>query len=130
MNLYEWTKQYIRFQDSVRKQIVNIKETAQGYQVEEKTTQKEYNVYPKLAEYEFIPTKNKLYIITANNKTNLQYLIKNWKKTLESPQLTILFVNPKTNEKWHVQPIHHQKISEKLEPSLSVLFENCSTYTE
>lgn len=121
MKLDEWTQHYIKFQDCMKKQIRTLEKKENSFFVEEKTTSKEYRVQEQLSLEQLESTQEKLIIITLNTKENLSRLITAWKEVVQHEHLSFLFVNITTNEKWHVHPLHHAKISENTEKSLHVL---------
>ena len=104
----------------MKKQIVSLKDTSEGFVVEEKKGKKIYLVQEKLEAN--TPQQEKTYIITFNTKENLVQLKNAWDHYVTQQQLTIYFVNTHTNEKWHVQPYFHAKITENIHKSLDVLF--------
>ena len=120
MQLREWTQHYIKFQDCMKKQIRTLTETESGFIVEEKKGKKKYIVQEVLA---LDPSmKDKTFVVTLNTKENIAHLKQHWDEVASNQQLTIYFVNPNTNEKWHVQPYFHSKITEDIPKSLDVLF--------
>ena len=129
MDLYEWTKHFIKYKDVIAKKIKNIKFLDTTIHVEEKSgTKKIYLIYENLEEG--IKASSKLkeekgIIVTLNTRTNVNTLSNKWKEILKKEQdITILFAHPGTNEKWMIHPETHSKINEeeKLNESLEVLF--------
>lgn len=129
MNLYDWTKQYILFKDTLIKKIKKIDCLEKSILVEEKIIKKEYYVVEKLENHnlqnkEIKQTKEKKIIISVlNTKSNIDYLIEKWAFFSEN-EITIMFAHPGTNEKWIIHPKTHNKIveKEKLKSSIKVLF--------
>jgi len=133
MDLYEWTEEYIRFRDVIRKKIVDIKKQNRSILVKEKEKENPYLIEEdlleginKLSDFE---KKKSIIIVTLNKEKNLDVLIKNWDNLLEFEDLTVLFSHPGTNEKWSVHLKSHDKISEKkhLKEGLKILFESITT---
>lgn len=131
MDLYEWTKHFIKYKDVIARRIKTIKFLDTSIHVEEKekfnNTKKIYLVYENLEEG--IQASSKLkdekgIIVCLNTKINKNILIKNWKKLLKMKDITILFAHPGTNEKWMIHPKTHSKINEaeKLNESIEILF--------
>ena len=129
MDLYEWTKHFIKYKDVISRRIKTTKFLDTTIHIEEKTgIKKIYLVYENLEEG--IKASSKLkdekgIIVTLNTKTNVDVLRDNWKEILKKDQdITILFAHPGTNEKWMIHPETHAKINEerKLNESLDVLF--------
>lgn len=59
-----------------------------------------------------VNASDKTTIATLNTKENVEFLANNWDDFLH-PQLSILFMNPQTQEQWKVIPYSHNKIAEK-----------------
>jgi hypothetical protein len=108
----------------MKKQIVSCTPLQKGFFVEEKKETKEYLVLPVLEKLSFEKKTDRKYVVTFNNEQNVSYVIQHWKELVADASLTFLFVNTKTNEKWHLHPSQHQKISEDITKSLHILLES------
>ncbi len=126
MNLKEWTKEFIRFKDCMKRQIITLEETEKGFLVEEKKEVKHYLVQEDLTLPE--ERSEKTFIMTMHTKENVQVLKDQWEVFAKEKTLTIYFVNIKTNEKWHIQPYIHAKITEDIEKSIDILSEQIQVY--
>ena len=51
-------------------------------------------------------------LITRNTKENVLELAKHWHDFAKNPGLKILFVNPKVNMKWFINPHLHEKVAD------------------
>ena len=113
MNLKDWTKHHLKFKDCFKKQIIEINELDESLIVHEKKEDKIYFINEKLDENIINKkTEKKKYIVTLNTKANVEKLIKEWTQ-VENVDLTIIFVNIKTNENWLINTKLHSKIAEK-----------------
>jgi len=117
MDLYEWTREYIRFKDIIQKRIKKLEEKESIILVEEKNKTKTYIIVEKLNEgvekLNKHDKKEHLIITTLNTENNSKELISSWDELLKYEDLTIIFCHPGTNEKWLIHPKSHDKISEK-----------------
>lgn len=62
-------------------------------------------------------------IACLNTKRNVEFLVNHWEDFLQ-PKLSILFVNPNTQEQWKLMPVAHNSVAEpkKLKSGLLSLF--------
>ena len=113
MNLKDWTKHHLKFKDCFKKQIIEIKELDNSLIVHEKKEDKIYLISEELTE-DLInkKTDNKKYVVILNTEANVETLIKKW-NYVENKDLTIIFVNNKTNENWLINTQLHSKIADK-----------------
>lgn len=133
MNLYEWTKEFIKYKDVIFKRIKTIKFLDTTIHVEEKNgTKKIYfvceNIQDGLAQIDTLKDEKGI-ITTLNTSKNVSVLIKEWDSLLKNKKdVTILFSHPGTNEEWMIHPKTHAKISEKekLSESINILFNSIS----
>ena len=130
MDLYEWTREYIRFRDVLRREIKSTTEGDRSIIVTEKKKEKTYIIEEKLSdginEIKKHDKKEHLIITTLNTENNSKELISSWDELLKYEDLTIIFCHPGTNEKWLIHPKSHDKISEKkqLKESVRTLLES------
>ncbi len=52
-------------------------------------------------------------IVCLNTKANVDTLIRSWEEFSKPDNLTMVFANPETNEKWLLKPHHHDKVADK-----------------
>jgi ABC-type uncharacterized transport system substrate-binding protein len=129
MDLDEWSTHYIKFKDCMKKNILEIKQEKHTIIVTEKNRTIHYHMHNTLKEgIEQLNQKQPEVIITYNSKNNLQTLIDMWRSIQNNKELTIIFANTKTNQKWLIHPYTHSNISEdkKLKEGLKTLFESIS----
>lgn len=135
-----WAINYEQNRDIILKKIKNIEKNADGYNLKISYNEKEkfILVMPSLVNAEEIRFRLKegriVTIITINSEQNLDFIADNWKWLIDSPQLTIMFINPFSliDDKWIIRPYIHNKISENgaLEKGLKTMFETVAPITE
>ncbi|MEA3514515.1 MAG: hypothetical protein U9R34_03505 [Nanoarchaeota archaeon] len=135
-----WAINYEQNRDIILKKIKNIEKNADGYNLKISYNEKEkfILVMPSLANAEEIRFRLKegrsMTIITINSEQNLDFIADNWKWLIDSPGLTIMFINPFSliDDKWIIRPYIHNKISESgvLEKGLKTMFETVAPITE
>ena len=82
------TSEHLIFRHKDHDHIVIVSEELQEIEISEKTT-----------------------IACLNTKKNVEFLAANWEKFLQ-PKLSILFMNPNTQEQWKVMPVAHNSVAE------------------
>jgi len=138
--LVGWAISYEKNRDIILKNIINIERDVDRYnlKISYKENEKFILVMPFLANAEEIRFRLKegrsVTIITLNSKQNLDFLTDNWKLLIDSPELTIIFINPfsMAEERWIIRPYIHNKISENgvLKKGLKTMFESVESITE
>lgn len=133
--LKEWTIQYVKNKDIVRRDIVSFNENTPDADifVEFKERKHTFFIEPLLKDSEQIlkrieDAKTKLEakystIVMLNSKENLKVVKNIWEKLAADPGISLYFVNPLSamQKIWIVYPSTHNKISDK--STLGVLFE-------
>lgn len=114
MDLFEWTKEYVKFKDMLKKKIVNMIFDENKLIVEEKDNKKiTYFIHENIVDCfkEIENKKNEDFVLVClNTYDNVEFVEKNWNKLIEYEKLVIIFTNPKTNIKWLLKPHIHNKI--------------------
>lgn len=113
MQLIDWLGHYVKFKDSMKKQIVETTTEQNQLHVKEKQGEKTYFVHQEL---EALINKNadhKTYFVCLNNKKNIQTLLTHWEELITKKELTILFAHPDSNNVWLINPAVHNSITEK-----------------
>ncbi|MFP4119263.1 MAG: hypothetical protein ACLFTH_04380 [Candidatus Woesearchaeota archaeon] len=115
MKLNEWAVHHIRFKDSMRRKIKDLQVTDHHIKVIEKHELKDYYVNENLSNAleNIQDVKHKQFIITTNNRENVQTLLKNWDELTTYRNLNIIFANVKENRSWHINPATHHFIADK-----------------
>ncbi len=123
----EWFLNYIRHRDIVEKTIINIKESKDKIFIEYKNKTTKVIIMPLVngvdGLLEELNASEEVTLVTLNNKKNLRSIIGVWEKLSAYSKFRIMFVNPKENEKWIINPYTHSKISPNIEKGLKGLFE-------
>lgn len=138
MDLVSWAQIYLKHQDLLRKEIVSIEkqETKDEKKllITKKKTQEVWLVADTLKSLQLndksTEEKNKITgIITYNTKENFSSLLTLWNALCET-HYKLIFANPKTNERWVLVPLHHNKIAdeESFQLGLESMFSSISEY--
>jgi hypothetical protein len=70
-------------------------------------------VMQKFAELENTHKPSKLSLVLYNNSENIDLVVKGWDELIKKNNLSILFVNPHTNNKWSLNPHFHNRIADR-----------------
>lgn len=128
MKLNEWAVHHIRFKDSMKKQIKELKASKDHIEVIEKKETKEYYVTEDInkALDKVSDDQHKQIIITTNTLENVKALIKRWNEVIDKKHVSLIFANTKQNLSWHANPKSHDFVTEKgkLKDSLMSLHES------
>jgi fructose-1-phosphate kinase PfkB-like protein len=124
MNLHEWTKQYVKFKDAMKKLITSVEEKEDRIIVHQKTTDLTYVLQPTLTS----PEENTI-TVCFNSKENIEFIIKKF-DTLKTKQVTFILVNLDANEKWLLHPKTHANITEpeSVAQGLKTLYSSVGEY--
>ena len=129
MDLKEWCIHYIKFKDAMKRAIVSIEETDKEITVTEKTRTVRYFVDPQLEHSFGFIDKEISVVVCCNTKENVEKVVKTWDLLMSLQNLTIIFVNITTNDKWLLHPsTHHNVVDGALEQGLLSLYENVGGY--
>ena len=84
----------------------------------------------KIEEKIFTKIQNQEYktIVCPNIEENFQFLIKHWNKFSTIKNLSILFANLKTHEKWLINPYVHAMVADpaSIETGLRTMFDTAN----
>jgi len=126
--LIEWTEHYFRHKDIFDKKLENIIKEKEHLILKYKDRKDivfinavlEKEVFKALENYK---EYDKLFIICAESRTNIDFIIENWKEILIK-NLTIVFVNIKMNNRVLLNPFVHNMICDEttLESGIRALF--------
>ncbi len=125
--LKQWLKTYLKNKEST---LVHLEETEDTLFVEYTSEKHLYIIHPHFEDKQHLLTQllGKEHLITLvvlNTRKNIAQVIAWWDMLIQYPHLSIFFVAPKTNEKWILYPLTHDKIieSQNLEKGLQALAE-------
>lgn len=111
MKLFEWTKEYIKFKDMLKKQNTSVEYLDNKIIVTQKDNKINYLVDDNLNNIIFGAEKFKeIFLVCLNTKKNVDIMEDNWQILAKNPKLTIIFVEPSLNVKWLIKPHIHNKI--------------------
>jgi len=121
MELYEWTEQFIKFRNIVRRNKIKyelINNTIKVNIQTNKGIEKEIYLIDNKIEnlINLIPANNKkqkYYLVCLNLKKNVHFVYENWHKLSILENVLIIFAEPNTNNKWILKPHIHNKIINK-----------------
>lgn len=109
MELEEWILEYLKHKDIFTRSIKEIEKKDDHIVIHYKDRDVrlviQENLDPAVTDHEII--------VTLNRRSNLDVLIKNWSKFAKKKDLTLYFVNLKSQEKkWIIRPHLHDKIAD------------------
>ncbi len=111
MKLFEWTKEYIKFKDMLKKQNTSVDYFDNKIIVTQKDNKINYLIDDNLNNIiKDIEDIKEIYLVCLNTKKNVDVMEDNWKILTQNPKLTIIFVEPDLNVKWLIKPHIHNKI--------------------
>jgi hypothetical protein len=116
--LIKWTIRFLENRDSIRKEIVKIENSENGFLVErrDKPVQK-FIVEKKLSSDLFSGLKlnEHFCVVTLNNAKNIKFVAEHWNRLAGSNFLKIYFINPfsSMDKVWIINPHIHDKICDK-----------------
>lgn len=109
MTLREWMILYVKHRDALQKKLRDVKE-------EQNSVRFQFSEYVltglALDELRLPKIEGKTIIVTLQKKENIDFFVREWKAFAAHPDLTVVFANPKKNEKWVIKPALHDKISD------------------
>jgi hypothetical protein len=122
MNLREWTILYVKHKDLFARKLKDYKDEGERLVF----NFKDHTMHAYAMEQLDIPkVEGKTLLTTMNSKGNMKFLVDNWNEFSKHAHLTIVFVNPETNEKWFIIPHTHAQIADpNIELGLKSLAEN------
>ena len=127
MDLTEWFVNFMKYKDSMKKEIINIETKENVVFVKYKDRDEKYLVVDKLKDINIKGLKEFNGLVTSNRKKNLDFLIDKWDNFVIN-NFVIHFINPNSNtdKRWSIFPKIHDFIVDRknLRKSLEVLFSN------
>jgi hypothetical protein len=133
--IIEWAEHYFKSKDAFYKKIISIKKEDNGFIINYKEKKETLIALPELSKINQFENINKIsYIITLNNRKNIDYLYNNWSKLVDLTTLKIYFINPfsTTEKRWIISPNIHAKVCDEdtLKLGLMSMFESVEPITE
>jgi len=131
-DLKEWTIAYLKNKDLSFKKIVKIEEQEKNniLNVIFKDKPNKHYILDKIDEKTLTQINNDEFktIVCPNTEENFSFLLKNWEKLSEMKNLSMIFVNMKTFDKWLINPRVHSFIAdpESIEMGLRTMFDTAN----
>lgn len=122
----EWTIQYIKYRDLMKKNLVDYKILKNCIEFEFKDKKHFYYIFENLNSDALKDLSNEnITFVVANKQKNVVFLEKNWASFTKFPKANLIFVHPKSNQTWMINPYFHDRVAEpkKLKQGLLSLFE-------
>ncbi|MEK6963566.1 MAG: hypothetical protein AABX70_04010 [Nanoarchaeota archaeon] len=125
MDLIEWTLIYVKNKDLLQRKLQSHTQKGDVLTFQYKDKIHDYVIQESLSNCTQHKTSAPyLTFVCPSTPSNLGYIIKNWKTFLSHKNLNFIFVNPKNQDKWILQPSTHHLIAdeESLELGLKSMF--------
>src|SRR3989338_4977379 len=119
--LVEWTINYVKNRDVIDRNIENIEEGKEGFDIVVRFKDKTqfFIVMPFIKDIEEVIKKldveKHISLVIFNSKNNFNAVVDNWKKFINFKYFNIYFVNPfsQLDKKWIIYPHTHNRICEE-----------------
>jgi hypothetical protein len=120
MELKEAVTAFLKARNALTRTLLDVVDTGEKLIFKHKTHDHHIVISEKLS---VVNVSEKTTVACLNTKENVNFLVDNWEEFLV-PKLSILFVNPNTQEQWKVMPVAHNAVAErkKLKKGLEALF--------
>ncbi len=138
--LVGWTVDFVKNNDAISKKIEKIERGKGGFDLHVKYKDKEqyFIILPKIegigAIMEKINIDAYFSIVTLNSKENLDAVLKDWKCLCGFKFLSIIFINPfsEDDKKWAISPYIHDRVCDEssLGLGLKAMFETVDAIEE
>jgi len=135
MTLAEWARHFLKHQDIMKREILDIEERSEGactiLIVKKKNGQEDWYIAGALDDaVKHVDGSRRQGIVCFNSKVNLKSLIQHWKIFAAHPTLKIVFAHPPSNERWVLVPNHHNRVADDdaLALGLESLFSTVTEY--
>lgn len=112
--LLEWTIFYAKNKDIIKKEIKDYKVMKNFVEFEYKDKKHIYYAYPQLNDEVIEKSYDGwVTVVCLNKKENINFTLQNWEKLIKNQRFSMIFVHPKSSQKWIIFPHMHNKITEK-----------------
>ena len=130
MELKEWIQSYLKNRDAVEGDILSFEDKGSDFIVHKKSGPVLFLIRPDISDTAELNISGKFSLVVKNNRKNLDFVINRWDVFSKLQGLCIYFVNPRTNDKWLLNPYVHNQVTEKsaLKRGLQSLFSMVSSY--
>ena len=122
MTLNEWCVHYIRARDAFEQKLKSIDEAPDKIVCHYKD--KDATFLPIETLRSDLPSGS-LTVVCLQNQQNFDTLVSNFSEYAKNPNLTIIFLNPKLDEKWLLKPAVHAAVADKanLKQGLATMYQ-------
>jgi len=110
MNLLEWCVHYAKARDAIEQKLKSMDEKPDRIVCHYKDKEVTFLPMEKLATD--LPA-GLVTIVCVQNQQNFDTLVENFSEYSKNPGLTIIFLNPKLDEKWLIKPAIHAAVADK-----------------
>lgn len=128
--LKQWTIEYAKNKDISAKKLVKVDEKKDCVEFHFKDKVNTHYIMDKMGDNIFsqITNSNWKTIICPNTEENFSFLIKNWNKLSGINNLTLIFVNLKTQDKWIINPKLHSMVADpdSINSGLKTMFDTAN----
>ncbi len=129
MEIRDWLINFVKNRASFYEEQYFIESTDFGVILKKESGVKKFIIKNSLDDAIFDKIKgddSELAFVCLNKKVDVDWLINNWDKLITHSNVSFIFANPETNEKWIIFPKVHDTITEKsaLKTGLYSLFES------
>lgn len=127
MKCKDWVRKFIDYKNSFQRDVLEVVETDQGFDVKTKSGDIQYLVLEDLTKSHADFTAQR--IVCLNSLKNITWVNSNW-DLISKSNVVFLFVHPDKNEHWTIRPKHHNLIAERkdIKKGLLTLMESISIY--
>jgi len=106
MNLKDWTLHFIKFRDSMKKEIVNITIRDNIIIAFTKTGQKKYFICENFVLPQQCDCDHCYYILISTPK-NIEHLVQNWELFNKQKNVTFIIIDKSLHKKTMINPYNH-----------------------
>ncbi len=128
LDLITWAEHYLKARDSFERQLVSLERAEPGLVVTYKKRELKVVGEEKLT-IAAASVRGNVLLVTTQTEANFDVLVKEFSKFTAKDDLTIIFANPTTNEKWIIKPSVHAAVADKtnLKAGLTTMFQTVPT---
>ncbi|MBR9700583.1 hypothetical protein GOV11_01835 [Candidatus Woesearchaeota archaeon] len=126
MLLSDWFTIYIKHKDILERKLESIEQDGDHLKISYSDRKVTGYVLDNLT----LPKiKGQTLIATLHTRENVKTLLDQWKKFSGHKDLTIVFANPKLNEKWIVRPASHSIVTNDIAQGIWAMAEHVPYFT-
>jgi len=112
--LKEWTINFFKHKDLTQRKLERVEDTGENIIFHCKDKKITYLVREKLEDKIILDIEklDQKSVVSLNSEENFNFLVKHWGKLSKIKNLTMIFVNMKTDDKWLINPYLHSMIAD------------------